>query len=646
LRLFSNYLTPRKGLLSADTWRAIAVVSRNLALTWMVLLPVLLAATMLAQMYFLANASGAYGIACVSAPDTSAASPVATRPAICLSMTDHMPSAVRDSVTGRSYPSVLRDRLVMSTKPLLVILGWTAAAGLAWLLVGSANLRNMLGTLLALAIVATALVSASDRLALWKGDASGQTWDWVGMTAALGSAIILCFWWLVPTLRDPQFLLGRGQQDRRDTQSNRATRLQSMLLVGLAASAAVLGFGGFGHDAFSYLFTTRAGSPLGDALRRAGGWGALLITIGSAVATAVYASPAGGGEKSRSEPTVPVALLLALTPVLVIVVLAILTATLAHWLLVHLLTYNAPPSEMSLLLPWLVLAIPGLLWAWREIRNTEGGRLRQAARVVGVLLLTVMVALAGQWAMGLRSSLDPLDAALLLSLTVCGLLTGLEYVTDARQNSRAARFVIAITAGVVALAATRLLSPLLLGTLEQVHEGWLAEPPPGMRRPAGVFVGMVVGFTIARLCVTWTPRSGAPPVLMLRYRAHPGDPWTWIDLALATLIGGGLGWLVSGMYISPDARPVAGVPWTTGSPTFAWLCLLGLTFSSAFVLLDLVCSRTRAAAPSPCSSSSSSSWGPLSWSNSRTRTAPRSCSPARRSPGSVSVWVSSRVWAG
>src|SRR5438132_1086769 len=46
LRLFSNYLTPRKGLLSADTWRAIAVVSRNLGLTWMVLLPLLLAATL------------------------------------------------------------------------------------------------------------------------------------------------------------------------------------------------------------------------------------------------------------------------------------------------------------------------------------------------------------------------------------------------------------------------------------------------------------------------------------------------------------------------------------------------------------------------------------------------------------------------
>src|SRR5690606_32169054 len=38
LRLFANYLTPRKGLLSADSWRGATVVTRNLALTWLVLL--------------------------------------------------------------------------------------------------------------------------------------------------------------------------------------------------------------------------------------------------------------------------------------------------------------------------------------------------------------------------------------------------------------------------------------------------------------------------------------------------------------------------------------------------------------------------------------------------------------------------------
>jgi Patatin-like phospholipase len=52
LRLFSNYLTPIKGFLSADTWRANAVISRNLALTWLVLIPMIFAAVLLAQSYF------------------------------------------------------------------------------------------------------------------------------------------------------------------------------------------------------------------------------------------------------------------------------------------------------------------------------------------------------------------------------------------------------------------------------------------------------------------------------------------------------------------------------------------------------------------------------------------------------------------
>src|SRR5262249_19100600 len=40
LRAYSNYLTPRLGLLSADTWTIVATVLRNLVLNWLVLVPV------------------------------------------------------------------------------------------------------------------------------------------------------------------------------------------------------------------------------------------------------------------------------------------------------------------------------------------------------------------------------------------------------------------------------------------------------------------------------------------------------------------------------------------------------------------------------------------------------------------------------
>src|SRR6202008_3008215 len=52
LRLFSNVMTPRKGILSADTWRAVAVIGRNILLTWLILLPILLAAIMIGQAWF------------------------------------------------------------------------------------------------------------------------------------------------------------------------------------------------------------------------------------------------------------------------------------------------------------------------------------------------------------------------------------------------------------------------------------------------------------------------------------------------------------------------------------------------------------------------------------------------------------------
>jgi 8-oxo-dGTP pyrophosphatase MutT (NUDIX family) len=43
LRRFTNYLSPRTGLLSLDSWTLVAVYLRNLALNWLVLVPLLLA---------------------------------------------------------------------------------------------------------------------------------------------------------------------------------------------------------------------------------------------------------------------------------------------------------------------------------------------------------------------------------------------------------------------------------------------------------------------------------------------------------------------------------------------------------------------------------------------------------------------------
>lgn len=51
LRIYSNYLSPQPGLLSADTWTLVASVLRNLLLNWMVFLPVLFALLLLPRLW-------------------------------------------------------------------------------------------------------------------------------------------------------------------------------------------------------------------------------------------------------------------------------------------------------------------------------------------------------------------------------------------------------------------------------------------------------------------------------------------------------------------------------------------------------------------------------------------------------------------
>src|SRR5580698_3023828 len=53
LRDFSNYLTPRVGLFSGDTWAAVAIIARNLLLNWLVLVPLMAAVIGLPLMFLL-----------------------------------------------------------------------------------------------------------------------------------------------------------------------------------------------------------------------------------------------------------------------------------------------------------------------------------------------------------------------------------------------------------------------------------------------------------------------------------------------------------------------------------------------------------------------------------------------------------------
>ena len=51
LRAYGNYLSPRHGLASADTWTLVAIIARNLLLNWLVFIPLLTAVIMIPRLY-------------------------------------------------------------------------------------------------------------------------------------------------------------------------------------------------------------------------------------------------------------------------------------------------------------------------------------------------------------------------------------------------------------------------------------------------------------------------------------------------------------------------------------------------------------------------------------------------------------------
>ena len=59
LRAYSNYLSPKLGLLSADTWTLVGTYLRNLVLNWLVLLPLLIAALAIPRLFVTAASAHA-----------------------------------------------------------------------------------------------------------------------------------------------------------------------------------------------------------------------------------------------------------------------------------------------------------------------------------------------------------------------------------------------------------------------------------------------------------------------------------------------------------------------------------------------------------------------------------------------------------
>ena len=376
VRLFANYLTPRKGLLSADTWMAGTVIGRNLLLTWIILVPVMLTAVLIGQLFF----------------------------AVALGERFYVFDAAQRG-------SLALEKLQVAAGPLLVLLAWLGTVILLWMLNSVPYWLPALGGIAVVGFMAWFTTHAFDVSA-----AGGDFWSNRWVSVALAGIVVVTLYFIIPLLRE-----GFTPDPRaRDLRRNRLARLQTTVVrTGAIVTVAFL-IGGFGNDIAWYLFHWEQGHAIYDYVMKSGGIAAAVIGVVSAVYTAIAASPTGGGDVRDSGRGKVAGLAFVVAPPLMLAVLGVSLAAMTHnlvaatsastlsqlrtatWLGVLLLlvlaAYETIRDEMELPLwrRWTVVLAPtgvGLAVLWFLPPETPVSRALTIAA-----LAAAFVSIAGRWA--------------------------------------------------------------------------------------------------------------------------------------------------------------------------------------------------------------------------------------------------------
>jgi hypothetical protein len=331
LRLFANYLTPRKGAFSADTWLAAAVLSRNLVLTWLILVPLLIAIVWMGQLYFVVHPASRQHFHAELFPTQPAAledaEKMATGECLCSKATET--AALRP---GCVLECRARAALTL-LGPLLILMGLMVVVWMIW----SRDRWTPADAFLVVASQAAAagLILVAVKLVLGSGS-SAPIKPWHASYAVVSGVALLL---LLYALRRPR--IQADVLDRRflmQLRRNQIVRVYSALLLVTTLVAGALALAGFGHDLVDYVFfSARPQGALGMLVARVGGWGTVLLTLAGMIYTAVNSAPTGGGETSRAGPSPKREIILSLTPPLVVTVLGLLAAWTGHWLLQEML---------------------------------------------------------------------------------------------------------------------------------------------------------------------------------------------------------------------------------------------------------------------------------------------------------------------
>jgi hypothetical protein len=354
LRLFANYLTPRKGILSADTWRAITVVTRNLAMTWLVLLPVLVAFVLAGQLYFTLRESSRQDFQDQLIIQTTKAVQSSSRP-----VAPQTPDASAAQTRERPAPKlndILWRRAWFAAIPLIMVFGWMVVMVSLWMVRNNSGpwWLGWLGAIAVLLLILCGLIiyapewffpqqpepglppPAQPQETIWATLRSPERlWATIMSFGVLPFfwaivAILLCVYALViSNAKRSSASVRADQRWLREVQRNKIIRVNATLLVILVVTAAVLGLSGFGHDGVEYIL-----QPKNPLVLQAGGWGAIIAAIAGSIFTAVKGSPMGGGDQRVvSEPSLPSRIIFAITPPLVLFVLLMAASWVAFELL-------------------------------------------------------------------------------------------------------------------------------------------------------------------------------------------------------------------------------------------------------------------------------------------------------------------------
>lgn len=389
LRLFSNVMTPRKGLLSSDTWRAIAVIGRNIALTWMILLPILLAAIMMGQAWFT-----------LAAKD-------------------------KDDLGERLQLALYVPGLLFIGSVVCVI-GWTLFSR-RWQTLGD-KLVAALSTVAFLALTAFAIVVLDIQLPMPV---------YYALAAWVLYVVLRMMWWKI--------VHGAPWRDG-DFWRNRLVYLQTKTLSYSVFALVIFLFAGFGYVIFDFLlYETQAKAT------QAGGWGAMALAILSSVYTAVKVSPTGGGDtaKSNQPPPLRQRIAFAIAPPLLLLLLGIVLSWIGDRLYHLVLPDRSIPVPDTTLMEFvtrgaLVSAFLFLIFALYEFRPQQ----RWKSLVVVVVWLVVLGGASTLPPQNLQSHLVNLGAVT-LSLLALALIS--RAILRRRMWILFYAFALAVTAGWLAL---------------------------------------------------------------------------------------------------------------------------------------------------------------------------------------------------